>query len=54
MSGVELQLRKHFGRYKWFRRLTKSHLGWYWRKDPLREARRQMENLEAHHGEERK
>lgn len=46
MSSVEMQLRKHFGKYKWFRRLTKALFGWYWRKDPLKEARKRLENIE--------
>ena len=53
MNTLELQLRKHFGKYKWFRRMTKKLLGWYWRKDPLKEARKQLERAELYHSEKK-
>ncbi len=31
---VEMQLRRFFGKYRWFRNLTRTYLGWYWRKTP--------------------
>ncbi len=31
---LEMQLRRVFGRYRWFRRSTQKYFGWYWRKAP--------------------
>lgn len=47
MSGLEMMLRKHLGRYRWFRKLTRSLFGWYWRRDPLKEARRHLDRIHS-------